>query len=413
MIGFLGNFNQPDLAILAGERPLGADDPTGGGSDGEMDGVVFEQAKLARVALDALNSGDARDRRSSHGSRPRPTINTKTSPCDATNADRMYLSSEAKTPYDQAQKPLHDTYSFSEENTRRRHDSLSDGRPASSQTERLSPRDESDSIATSPALRQYAIPPSEGSPMETLPAMTSPTVALKSPNAQQSLPSLASQLGHLAEGAPPPPTQPLPRPNRQSFSSSGALHSPPKEVNAVRAPPYKSLHTRPNAPYQGVYPATEPSPASTSSAVSPQEYGPGQNPRSMSPPSKFGPRQYQTNGLTPQSDAPTPLSATSTQQSMRTMSSDSSNGGDGMKDPDRPTLPPLTGGTGGPLIGGGFKCEYGGCTAIAFQTQYLLKYVRPFTRWLPTANNPSQFSRQRTLSKSALLPNRIMQSLRR
>lgn len=38
----------------------------------------------------------------------------------------------------------------------------------------------------------------------------------------------------------------------------------------------------------------------------------------------------------------------------------------------QPVLPPLSGMAGGSLMVGAFKCEYTGCTAPAFQTQYLL-----------------------------------------
>ena len=41
-------------------------------------------------------------------------------------------------------------------------------------------------------------------------------------------------------------------------------------------------------------------------------------------------------------------------------------------DGSHPTLPPLLS---GPYVGESFRCQHPGCTAMPFQTQYLLKYV--------------------------------------
>ena len=74
--------------------------------------------------------------------------------------------------------------------------------------------------------------------------------------------------------------------------------------------------------------------------------------------------------MTPQNDVQTPVSA-GTQHSVRTMSSEPSPNGDRMHvDGDQSIA-----NANGPLISGGFKCEHSGCTALPFQTQYLLKYV--------------------------------------
>ena len=383
LIDFLVNHNNPELVNSVGEEHLlsgphvqALSGRIGGGSEEEMDGVASENANiqpnLAEVAATASRIADSHEIKSKNVHRglsngrekPRPTVLTKPGPVvDATtNGDGRGVSSA---------EVLKDSHSSADSIPQLLDEASQSSRPTSSQTNQLSPTPTAESIATSPALRQFAITASEGSPMETLPAMqTSPSVAARSPTGQQNLPSLASQLGNLRDVPPPPPTT---NTNRQSYTN-GSVQSPPQEYSSTRQPPYPPLHARTNGPYP-MYPATEPSPASTNSAVSPREpYSSVHHPRSMSPPAKFGPRQFPTNGLTPQSDVQTPLSA-STQASIATLSTEGSPVHERMVlDSDRPILPPLS--ASGPLISGGFKCEHLGCTAPPFQTQYLLKYVR-------------------------------------
>ena len=372
LIDFLSNFNQPDLVnLVRKEHPLSVSHveaslaQAGGGSEEEMDragpGNADIQPDIAEVAASAIiriaDDHELKSREAHRGltngrEKPRPTVLTKPGQAARTNADRGAKPekiSRNSNSGDGASQPLGEASQGS--------------RPTSSQLSQqnqLSPTPTAESIATSPALRQFAITASEGSPMETLPAMqTSPSIASRSPTGQQNLPSLASQLGNLKNVPPPPVTT---NGTRQTYTN-GAIHSPPQEYSSAR----------PHYTYP-MYPATEPSPASTNSGVSPREPFPSvHHTRSMSPPAKFGPRQFPTNGLTPQSEVQTPLSA-STQASMTTLSTEGSPVHERMvMDPDRPTLPPLL--AGGPLISGGFKCEHLGCTAPPFQTQYLLKYV--------------------------------------
>jgi hypothetical protein len=372
LIGFLGNWNLPELASAVGERPLGidgVDDRSVNGSELEMGGgtIGTQSAELTRLAADAtrlhdIQTIDRRYRLHTHEPPQRPTINTRNNIIhDGAGIQRRDPRS------DHGSRHGGNGGSLSE----RSYTAAGSSRPTSSQNAHLSPRDGVPSSATSPALRQYTIPPSEGSPMETLPAMrASPALPASSITGPQNLPSLASQVGDLKDA--PPPTQSVAHTHthRKSFSSNSALHSPPKEYRTGPGYP-TAIHTRVNGSYGPPY-HTEPSPASTNSAISPREYRTNKSFRSMSPPSKFGPRQYQTNGPTPQSDAQTPLSTTSTQTSMRTLSSGSSPAADVYLDPDR-MLPPLN--CNGPMIAGGFKCDHPGCTAVPFQTQYLLKYV--------------------------------------
>ena len=89
-----------------------------------------------------------------------------------------------------------------------------EGRPGSSSaTGQISPRTLDGPPTGSPKLRQYSISEAHVSPRERLPALhASPTASAASPHGRQSLPSLQSQLGHLADSNPanrelPPPTQ--------------------------------------------------------------------------------------------------------------------------------------------------------------------------------------------------------------
>jgi len=259
------------------------------------------------------------------------------------------------------------------------------------------------SMATSPNLRQYTIPTSERSPMETLPAMQispSHSHSVKSPNGERSLPSIVSQLGQLADHPVKDHdarTNGLPCHSRQSFSSAsgGPGHSPPMTSSGPerRLPAqYISTQQRQPGPYQGQYPPTQTSPASVYSETSPrQPYGQSQDPASMSPPGKPGYNPYYPNRRASQNDehgppyaAPTagenkytptsvdgiPSSESYTPSTDATLN-EHQMGIEGTRPlSDLPAPQPN-----GPLVSGGFKCDYRGCLAPSFQTQYLLKSV--------------------------------------
>ena len=380
LVNFIGNQNHPDIAQVAGEDPLIAESsgnlpesPGEGGLEEEMEVMRPEapqiKERLAQVAESTLRITENHEVKSheplarSATEKPgRPTILTgRTNFKDGGHTEPTGIHEIAALG---SNGVAHDTNILSR-------DSLPNGRHTF-QHIHASSTEEKDSITTSPQLQEHAIIASEGSPMEdTLPAMqTSPGLSANSPGSQQSLPSLQSQLGSLADRPLPP--QPIALASRQpSFSTGSALHSPPQDFASPRGPPPYPLSARTNISFPAGYPATEPSPASTQSGPSPREpFAPGQTPRSISPPLKFGPRQYTgTQGLTP-SDISTPISASS-QASYRSLGTEPSPVSERMVlDSDRPILPPLPN---GPLVAGGFKCEYPGCTAAAFATQYLLK----------------------------------------
>ena len=214
---------------------------------------------------------------------------------------------------------------------------------------------ENDSLAT---LSKYTIPNPQGSHMDILPAMqNSPPQSANSPIGLQNLPSIHSKLGSLVDG-------PLP-PDRGLRITGAPLQSSPS------FPHFGSIQSRKSGQFHHGYPTTEPSPASTVSEASPRDlYCHSQDPTSMSPPGKYA-RQISINSMTPQSEVQTPISAESL-PSVSSFITETSPNGDRMSiDGDRPILPPLD--ASAPVGGAGFRCEYTGCTAPPFLTQYLLK----------------------------------------
>ena len=211
-------------------------------------------------------------------------------------------------------------------------------------------RKNSDLTTMSKKLRQYTIPTSKGSPMETLPPMksSSPSQLSKSPNTQNRLPPLHSQLGSLADGPP-------------GFSP---INSPPS-LNP-RAPLFNSAPNHMHGPNQAPLPPTQPSPTSAYTS-SPSERYRRSGSMSTTSPKLSRHQRYYSNARTPQSEGQTPLSANSHNSSTTELSSNS----DVPIDKLSRTLPPLPNTL--PLVNGTYNCEHPGCTALPFHTQYLLK----------------------------------------
>jgi len=432
LIGFLSNGNRPDLAIKAGEEPLGDQEfeAETASTDELNDEMECEPADTQPepaagtpkdIQDNVPSENEPENCRSTDGQeRCRPKLDTSSlatkqgSPSSKENGS-VKAETAQQYPYLQKRKPpptqgdavLIDFMSNgilpesaidtkkrpfdsdspkpntpAAEHPNRVAESPSIVRPSSSRQYDHSHNPGMDSIATSPNIGQYTIPGSQGSPMDTLPPLqNSPTQSMRSPTAQLSLPSLHSQLGSLSNAPPPPEPAHPPHastfPPRPSFNPvNGSGYSPPQAFKLPRAAPYPSIQTITNG-FHG-FPTTEPSPASTvsdGSHPSPREtYRPGQDPTSMSPPGKYGPpRPIQSNGFTPGSDVSvqTPQSADS-HQSVSSFSTETSPSGDRMSiDGERPVLPLPS--PNEPLVSGGFKCDYPGCAAPLFQTQYLLK----------------------------------------
>lgn len=392
LIGFLGGLNTPDIASRAGEEPLNsasqseAGDPSEG-MEVEVASAAGEKSfSLVQAAQDALplvdeSEGPPED----HSGNPRADETRRS--LSKLHTQDLVPSSQGKAASDAAgpnvgkegsdgqitSNPKANTVAYSSGNA----EALSP-RPSSpppSRPAQVPPRLRSQSSATSP-LRRFAIPASEGSPMETLPAMhTSPSShSAKSPKSQQTLPPLHAHFANLVEGHSPSDSNIRPNglnPARHTFPlMNGSVHSPPLGSITSRPGQFPSPQTRLNNRFPSSYPSSQPSSASTYSDASPREpYRQGQDTTNMSPPGRFVQNQYYPDGRTPQSDDLTPLSAES-YPSAGNFSADTSPNGDHPNLEGRPILPPLSS---VPLLTGLFKCENAGCTAAPFQTQYLLK----------------------------------------
>ncbi|KAF6240384.1 hypothetical protein HO173_001995 [Letharia columbiana] len=361
----MGGLNHPDLATKAGEVPLPQSDDSDVDDPMDVDGREqtdennpaydknIDLVHLAENALPLVERNNGHDTSKNEHSRPaRPKILTQTSlpePKDVVHVKTEYRQS---SPSPGANPPKRTKY----------------GSNASHSPSRSAHRKgDPDSAAISPMLRRFTIPNSERSPTETLPAMqqSPPSSSSKSPNGQHSLPSLrAIQLEPLLDGRSPKENMPHGI-NRPPFPLSNTpVTSPPMSSIAPRPAQYPSPQTLMNGHFHQPYPHGQPSPAY--SDASPRDSA------NMSPPGKPIHSQYFPGGRTPQSEELTPQSAEShlSTSSFSTVSSPHPHPLD--MDRSRPVLPPLSGMAGGSLIIGNFKCEHAGCTAPAFQTQYLL-----------------------------------------
>ncbi|MCJ1463761.1 hypothetical protein MMC07_002370 [Pseudocyphellaria aurata] len=395
LIGFLGGQNNPDIATRAGEEPLNsasqseAGDQSEGMEDVEGGSAVAEKSSsLVQTAQDALpliGGTDARaDDRSSSPKcdDSRPSLSKiHTQDLNPSKINPAPDPAGLKLGKEASGGQVTSNPRGSDVTNKARHIrgfSPRGSPPPSIRPNHVTTRRRSPPSTTSP-LRRFAIPISEGSPMETLPAMhSSPSSSSgKSPKSQQTLPPLHAHFGPLVEGRAPNDSDIRPNginPPRHTFPlMNGAVHSPP--INSI--PPRSSQFSTAQARRFPSYPPPQSSPASTYSDASSREpYRQSQDPTSISQPGRFGQSSYHSEGRTPQSDDLTPLSAES-YPSAANFSADASPNGDRINTEGR-VLPPL--GVGSvPLMTGLFKCENAGCTAAPFQTQYLLKSVQVLT----------------------------------
>ncbi|KAI4131845.1 MAG: hypothetical protein LQ338_001035 [Usnochroma carphineum] len=374
LIGFLGGLNLPDVATRAGEEPLNS------ASHSEADDLLEEMEPedgetavkkdhLVQTAQDALsvdgNEGKPVSAAMESARRVRPKIMTSLSSTSLDSEKRVEVRPQGK------QERRSNASTVKTENLDPALGGSADANhrqqlsPPSAEERRSSPAHHASSpLATSPRLRQYMA--SNGS--ETLPAIQSatPSTATKSPNGQQSLPSISAQLGELVDG--PSPNESLP--NRSTFPMASGIQSPPMSGISPRHSHYPSPQSRLHS-FPTPYPGAQPSPASTFSEVSPREpFHTSHDLTSMSPPGKPGPPYYATV-RTPQNDELTPQSAESYSGFKGFVAGISPNHDHSSIELNRRVLPPLPGT--GPLATGNFKCDFSGCTAAPFQTQYLLK----------------------------------------
>lgn len=368
LIGILGDLNNPDIATRAGEEPLNsASQSEASDFDEEMKdevGVEAEEAvaemnleQMAQNAIDAFSGheGSESQTNSPKGAGTRRVRPPKLHTDIGSQARQSDTKSQAASERSKESTPQ--TSSDGE---------ISRSVNAENEVSLASPplsavgRNGSRSTMISPKLLKHTIAPSEGSPMETLPAIQNSTdlQTAKSPNNSQNLPSIQ----HLAL-----PMDAL-SPKESDTRSLGMnqqhtfpMQSPSTGPLTSRSTTFPSPQTRVNGHFTHPYPPTQPSPVSIYSETSPREsYQHNQDATSISPPGKRDGAFY-TKGPTPKSDELTPS----------TSSADTPLSADSMTlDGQRPILPPLIN---GPYVGGVFKCVHPGCTALPFQTQYLLK----------------------------------------
>ena len=366
LIGFMGGLNYPDLATKVGEVPLPQSDDSEVDDQMDVEGkdqrseskpVSDKKIALIQLAEDALPFVDRRDGNDglkNEQSRPaRPKISTHPSLPEPKDVPHVKIESRQSSPSIVSRSP-----------SRTIHELNANYSPSRN----IHRKGDSDSAAISPILRKYTIPNSERSPTETLPAMqqSPPSTSSKSPNAQHSLPSLrAIQLEPLLDGRSQNETAPR-HINRPPFPlSNGTVNSPPISSIAPKSIQYPSPHNRMNDHFHQSYAHGQPSPAY--SDASPRDSA------KMSPPGKPIYPQYYGSGRASQSEELTPKSAESHLSPSSFNAAPSPNPHHSDVDRSRPILPPPSGMAGGSMMMGTFKCEHTGCTASAFQTQYLLK----------------------------------------
>ena len=358
----MGGLNYPDLATKVGEVPLpqfddsDVDEPMDVDEREQTDDnkpVYEKNIDLVHLAENALRNNGHNASKTEHPRPTRPKILTQSSLPETSDVHLVKTECRQSSPSAEAYSP-------------KRTQHASNG--SHSPSENSHRKGDSDSAAISPMLRRFTIPNSERSPTETLPAMqqSPPSNSSKPPNGQHSLPSLrAIQLEPLLDGRSSNDNAPHVI-NRPPFPlSNSTVNSPPASSIAPRPDQYPSPQPRANGHFHQHYPHGQPSPAYSDN--SPKDSA------TMSPPGKPIHSQYHVGGRTPQSEELTPQSAESH------MSTSSFSGASSPRahhldlDRSRPILPPLSGISGGSLMIGAFKCEHAGCTAPAFQTQYLLK----------------------------------------
>lgn len=346
LIGFMGGLNHPDLATRAGEETLPPDDSDDDDDDESMkEGENEDGNDLNTIAKEAVDFVGGNNGTSNHERPVRPKIDTAVPEPKNTSQlgsnDRVH---NTKPYLANASKPISNGSRSSRSPSR----SLSSGK-------------DSDSVAISPLLRKFTIPSSERGPTETLPAMQNspPSSSSKSPNGQQKLPSLSQIQLEPALLDARSPNELLHGINRSPYPmGSGAVNPPSIGAIAPRTGQYSSPRSRIMNGFQN-YPYGQPSPAT--SDASPRD-------SNMSPPDKPLSQAFYSNGRTPRSEELTPQSAHSQESGSSFSTAPSPHHMEG-----RPILPPLTGLPNGPTVAGSFRCDHAGCSALPFQTQYLLK----------------------------------------
>ena len=374
LIGFMGGQNFPELANRAGDEVLPQSDSEVSSEVMEIDAVSATSDKsadavsLAESALLQSNNTSGKTESKQEFSsktvtgRPElPRLLTDDTPPLSKISEHPSKADPLERDQDEAELiPSERRPSYAIK------DSLSslgidDEELSSKSPPTCEPVNDKDSrpTAISPELRRYTVPSIGQTPGDTLPAMqASPQIdTAKSPTLPQGLPSLHdSGLKEVLEGALP----------KNGFHPQ----STPTSANSVLPPSMSSKTTHfpspkghPNTSFPN-FVHGHPSPAySSSSPRDSTNMSPPSRPNVQMPP--FPPRSG-SDALTPQSadgyagsynGGPSPVPVTETMEIDRAGR----------------VLPPLVPHPGPPIMNGSFKCNYEGCTAPPFQTQYLLK----------------------------------------
>lgn len=222
------------------------------------------------------------------------------------------------------------------------------------------------------ALRKFAIPPSEASRMETLPAMQNPppSRSATTPKEQQTLPPLHAHLGDLVEGNARRPNGLSP--GRSPYHPANErIRSPLPAPMNCRSGPFTSPQTRMTGPFPPQYPSVQFRPPPHGDPPPPGPYRRNPNAVTMSPPAGLGASPYYPNGRTMPSEEMS-IAPTENYPGARPYGTDISPSGDRISiESTRPMHQPPPGTQ--PAMAGSFKCEHSDCKAPPFQTQYLLK----------------------------------------
>lgn len=375
LIGFLGSSNFPDIATRAGEEPLNSasqsesGEPSdrieeGDGGGNTVGKKSFSLIQTAQEAQHLVEEATAEKQAIDYSNDPRAltkiyTQDLETAVNDRTKSDSGGLevfkdSSDGSAPSFAKDTPVTE-YSTGKTKVLASRPSPPLSNRIAYPAERRSPF----SLTT-----QLVLPEGQVSSEEN---MKLPAMSKRSFQSYQ-LPPLHEYLESLL----PPTGESDVRPNvikagRRSLSLvSTTTHSPTIGSITSRPGRFSSPHSR-LATNSFPYPQSQQSPPGTYSETSSRNFQQCQD-QTASPLPKFPSTQfYEARG--PQSDDLTPISAESF-PSVGNFSADTSPNGDHMNIEGRPVLPPLTS---IPLISGSFKCDFDGCTAPPFQTQYLLK----------------------------------------
>jgi hypothetical protein len=391
LIGYMGNLNNPEVATRAGEEPLNsaseasqseADDrprsvmPENGAASGETrNSSLVQTAQHALPLLNGLEEPSEDQPGVSYSDSTRPALPSLSTKGVLSPSRDMAMGGGAEVKSGSV-----DRLSPNPNGCDPAPIAAGSNQPVAS---RLTPPTWSrpgqarrrHSSETSPVWR-YAIPASEASPLETLPAMQNspPSMSANSPKGQQTLPPLYAHLGNLVVGHPVTDNARRTKrlsPGRSPYQSvSGSVRSPSLGPMQPRSGQFPSPQARTNGHFSSPYsparlwspPCSDPSPR--------EPYPP--NPDAL-PPSRrsLEPNRYYPNGRVDQGKERTTASAESYPVAVSYGTEISPTGDHVNLETTRPMPQPPPGTL--PAVTGSFRCEHSDCKANPFQTQYLLK----------------------------------------